>query len=168
MTAFSWVKECVFPVSSCKFMFSSKLLRYQVSQNRGNGLPKKHENNMKTKWLSPLINENNMHAGRRTLTNHIFRIQVLILYLHSKPLILHKREQQMKLKVNTLWENTVCISSATACVWTEAATVAVSSWYQIPSDWMGLYRENILVSHTHHQCLEFSRLGKYCFDKSDR
>lgn len=123
---------------------------------------------MKTKWLSPLINENNMHASRRTLTNHIFHIQALILYLHSRIFILHKKEQQKKLEVNTLWENTVCISSATACVWTEDAMVAVSSWYQIPSDWMGLYRENILMFLTYHHSLEFSRLGKYCFDKSDR
>lgn len=123
---------------------------------------------MKTKWLSPLINENNMHASRRTLTNHIFHIQALILYLHSRIFILHKKEQQKKLEVNTLWENTVCISSATACVWTEDATVAVSSWYQIPSDWMGLYRENILMFLTYHHSLEFSRLEKYCFDKSDR
>lgn len=164
MTAFSWLKECVFPVSSCKIMFSSKLLRYRVFHDRANGLPK----TMKTKWLSPLINENNMHAGRRTLPNHIFHIQVLILYLHSEILTLHKREQQKKLKVNSLWENTVCISSATACVWTEDATVAVSCWYQIPSDWMGLYREKILIFPTLHHSLEFSRLGKYCFDKSDR
>lgn len=114
---------------------------------------------MKTKWLSPLINENNMHACRRTLTNHIFHIQALILYLHSKILILHKREQQKKLKVNTLWENAVCISSAAACVWTEDVTVAVSNQYQIPSDWMGLYKEKKSIFPTCHHALEFSRPG---------
>lgn len=164
MTAFSWLKECVFPVSSCEILFSSKLLRYRISQNRANGLliP------MKTKWLSPLINENNMCAGRRTLTYHIFHIQVLILYLHSKILILRKREQHKKLKVNRLWKNTVCISSATACVWTKDAMVAISSWDQIPCDWMGLHREKILIFPTHRYSLEFSRLGKSCFDKKDR